>query len=165
MNQTIFFDQIIQTNKNLNKTLTQIKGLGPNRVDFICKKLGLQPSASFEDLDTNSIDLLKTFIEQNFVINNHLDSKIAEKIRILIDSGSYKGKRHKLGYPVRGQRTKTNAKNQRRLSYRRFKIIADRSKLDVTIKDKFLNSELNKTDRKVPRKKIFLNKKTRYKNV
>lgn len=159
MNQIIFLDQLININKNLNQTLTNIKGLGTKRVNFICQKLGLQKKASFKDLDPTDIDLLKAYIEQHFIINNQLDNKIANEITSLIDTNTYRGKRHKLGYPVRGQKTKTNAKNQRYLSRLRFKKVTNEENSNVIIKDRFLNSEINKNFTSVRSKKLFFSKK------
>jgi small subunit ribosomal protein S13 len=162
MNQIVFLDKNIDTNKKLHQTLTSVKGLGPYRSNFICEKLGFQKSARFKDLDTHSIDLLKSYVEQHFVINNHLDLEIAKKINLLVDSGTYRGKRYKLGYPVRGQRTKTNSKSQRYLARRRFKNVFHEGNSNIIIKDKSLNSEVNKKSRfSYSKKRFFARKKNR----
>jgi len=98
-------------NKKLQKALCSIYGIGSNRAGYICKKLGFQSNIRFGDLNKSQMLLLKRFIETNYKIGFDLKQDIRNNIQNLMDIRSYKGNRHKRGFPVRGQRTKTNAKN------------------------------------------------------
>lgn len=143
MNQILFLNQIINTKKKINVSLVKVKGIGFQRAKHICNKLGFQNEATFNDLTTSNIDDLKEYIEKNFLVNEKLDRNISEKIYFLSDSGTYKGKRHKLGYPVRGQRTLSNGKTQRRLSYRRFGKVLENYDAKTSVADKFVHSQLS----------------------
>jgi len=144
MNQVFFIDQIINSKQKLSISLTKIKGLGWKRASFICQKLGLQKNSIFEDLDSETKDLLKLYIEEYFTVNKHLDREISKNINFLVNSKTYRGKRHKLSYPVKGQRTKTNSKTQRALSRSRFSNSLKEVSSNFSFKDKFLNSAVNK---------------------
>lgn len=143
MNQILFLNQVINTKKKINISLAKVKGIGFQRAEHICNKLGFQKEATFKDLTTANMDILKEYIEKNFLVNEKLDRKISENIHFLSDSGTYKGKRHKLGYPVRGQRTLSNAKTQRRLSYRRFGKVLENYDAKTLVTDKFVHSSLS----------------------
>ena len=116
MNHFFFLDSILNGRKDLKIALASIKGLGYKRSKLICRKLGFQDKISFEDLDSNDTQRLKTLIEKNFIINKKLVLKVASDIDVLCCTKSYRGHRHKLGLCVRGQRTKTNSKTQYRLA-------------------------------------------------
>lgn len=144
MNEVFFIDQIINPKQRLSISLTKIKGLGRKRALFICQKLGLQKNSVFKDLDSDAKDLLKLYIEEHFKINKHLNREISKNINFLVNLKSYRGKRHKLSYPVRGQRTKTNSKTQRVLSRNRFSNKLKEVSSNFSFKDKFLSSAVNK---------------------
>jgi small subunit ribosomal protein S13 len=142
MNNIYFLNQRINTKKKLSISLSSVKGLGIKRALYICKRLGFQSKATFSDLDIASVDLLKSYIEDNFIINENMDKKVSTNIIKMIDTGTYKGKRHKLSYPVNGQRTLSNGKTQRRLSRRRFSKIIENYDSKTLVSDKFLHSQL-----------------------
>jgi len=162
MSQILFLNQVINTKKKLNISLSRIKGLGSQRAQYICKKLGFQEKVTFEDLDTSNIDSLKEYIERNFLVNEQLDRKTSADILFLLDSGTYKGKRHKLGYPARGQRTLSNGKTQRRLSRRRFSKVLENYDSKTIVTDKFLHSHLTSRLKTTSNKKGTVSRKRGY---
>lgn len=108
------------SNKEIIKVLSSILGLGEHRSKYICKKFGYQRKSTLADLDILELEKLKRYLEHNFLLNKILKIKISADIKRFIFLGIYRGKRHQLGYPVRGQRTLSNGKSQKRLSRYRF---------------------------------------------
>merc|ERR1712151_1090276 len=86
----------------------------------ICKKFGFQKSCTVKDLDSFDLEYLKNYLTDNFLLDKSLTDQIKKNVKKKIDLGTYKGKRHNLGYPVRGQRTLSNGKTQRNLHKFRF---------------------------------------------
>ena len=106
--------------EKITTILSGILGLGRRRAVFVCRKLGYQQKSTLLDLDVSELDQLTSYVLQNFLINRFLKQKISQNIKSFVELGLYKGKRHQLGYPVRGQRTLCNGKSQKRLSSTRF---------------------------------------------
>ena len=106
--------------KKIIKVLSNILGIGKCRSEYICQKFGYQKKATLIDLDSLELEKLKYYVEQNFITSKLLKKKVSKDIKFLIELGNYKGKRHQLGYPVRGQRTLSNGKSQKRLARQRF---------------------------------------------
>lgn len=159
MSRVFFLDYSINSKKNLILSLSTIKGLGYKRAMFICKKLGFQKNVTFSDLENTDIDLLKNHIEQNFEISSKLDRKVTSDILKLFDSGSYRGKRHKMGYPVRGQRTLSNGKTQRYLSRRRFGKVIENYEATTKVSGSFFNSQLNSYKKSFKKKGVLKKRK------
>ena len=95
--------------------LTLIYGIGHNNSIVICNKLTINPLLKIDQLSNSQIDFLVKQIRK-YIIEADLKKLIKSDINQLILIGSYRGLRHKNGFPVRGQRTRSNAKTQKFLS-------------------------------------------------
>jgi len=111
--------------KSIYQALTNLAGLSNSNSEKICKKFGLQKTCTLKDVDSFDLEQLKNYLTDNFLLNNSLIGQINKNVKKKIDLGTYKGKRHNLGYPVRGQRTLSNGKTQRNLHKFRFYYNAD----------------------------------------
>ena len=92
--------------------LTSIYGLGRTRAHKICENAGITPSVKIRDLTEDEIEKLRDQIG-TFVVEGDLRREVSMNIKRLMDLGSYRGTRHRRGLPVRGQRTKTNARTRK----------------------------------------------------
>jgi len=101
-------------NKRIEIALTYIFGIGRSRSNLILAKANIDKNKRANDLTDAEVGNLKTIIEQSFQVEGDLRSKIALDIKRLMDIGCYRGLRHRKGLPVRGQRTKTNAKTRKK---------------------------------------------------
>lgn len=118
---THLFGTYITENKSLSKSLTNIHGLGTNSVLKICKSVGLNPEISIRKLTKRQIDMLTYEIETGYNIDSDLKKHNREILQTFVEIQSYKGIRHSRGLVVRGQRTSTNSRTQRRLGPSRLK--------------------------------------------
>jgi len=109
----------LKNNKNLGLGLKDIYGLNDSRIKFISKKLGLSLKKPLNNLSNKELKRLKRFIEINYLIGKPLEKVLRENLNNLVQIQSYRGFRHKLNLPVRGQRTWSNGKTQRKLSKQR----------------------------------------------
>jgi small subunit ribosomal protein S13 len=96
--------------------LTYIKGIGLSRSKLICKELNISSSEYMKQLTKNQLSSIVAYIRKYYKTGQKIDSDRLANIRKLIKISSYKGLRHFKGLPVRGQRTKTNAKTSRRVN-------------------------------------------------
>ena len=103
----------IPNNKRLDIALTYIYGVGRTTGTAICKNLNLEPGLKARDLTEEQITTLANFIQKDYVVEGHLRRQIAASINRLRDIGCYRGLRHRRGLPVRGQRTRTNARTRK----------------------------------------------------
>ena len=103
----------VPTNKKLKVALTYLFGVGPAKALEVCKNCQLDPEIRVHNLKESDIGLLNSEIQDNFVVEGDLRRQIEQDKRRLISIGSYRGLRHKRGLPVRGQRTKTNARTRK----------------------------------------------------
>ena len=92
--------------------LTAIYGIGRSRARAICGAAGVTPTAKMKDLSDNQMDKLREQVAK-FAIEGDLRREVSMNIKRLIDLGTWRGKRHRLGLPVRGQRTRTNARTRK----------------------------------------------------
>ena len=102
----------IPTNKHIVIGLQSIFGIGETRSKQICQTLKLDPSTKVSDLTEDQLDSIRTTISQ-FEVEGDLRREIAMNIKRLRDLGCYRGIRHRKGLPLRGQRTKTNARTRK----------------------------------------------------
>lgn len=102
----------IPKEKRVEIALTYIKGIGRSRSNDILKRLKVNPDIRVQDLTDAQVDLLREEIAK-FPTEGDLRRKVSLDIKRLQDIGSYRGYRHKRNLPVRGQRTKTNARTKR----------------------------------------------------
>lgn len=100
-------------NKRVEIGLTYIYGIGLSRSQEILAKTGVNPDTRVKDLSDEDVTSLRSFIEANYQIEGDLRRWENMNIKRLIDIGTYRGRRHRQGLPVRGQRTRTNARTRR----------------------------------------------------
>ena len=103
----------VPADKKLKIALTYLYGIGPTKALEVCKNCQLDPETRVNKLEEADIGLLNSEIQNNFMVEGDLRRQTAQDIRRLISIGSYRGLRHKRGLPVRGQRTKTNARTRK----------------------------------------------------
>jgi small subunit ribosomal protein S13 len=92
--------------------LTAIYGIGRNRAQKICAAAGLSPSIKIKDFSDSDVEKLRDEVAK-FTVEGDLRREISMNIKRLMDLGSYRGLRHRRGLPVRGQRTRTNARTRK----------------------------------------------------
>jgi small subunit ribosomal protein S13 len=92
--------------------LTAIFGIGRARARMICDAAGVNRSAKMKDLSDNQMDKLREQVAK-VPVEGDLRREVSMNIKRLIDLGTWRGKRHRLGLPVRGQRTRTNARTRK----------------------------------------------------
>jgi small subunit ribosomal protein S13 len=92
--------------------LTSIYGIGPTRAKEICAAAGVATDAKIKDLSEQEIETLRTEVGK-FTVEGDLRREVSMDIKRLKDLGCYRGVRHRRGLPVRGQRTKTNARTRK----------------------------------------------------
>ena len=99
--------------KHIRFALRYIHGIGPRRADDVLAATGVDPMKKADDVTQNEIHAITTYIQDHYRVEGDLRREVSQNIRRLIQIGSYRGLRHKKGLPVRGQRTKTNAKTRK----------------------------------------------------
>ncbi|MGE5587121.1 MAG: 30S ribosomal protein S13 [Clostridia bacterium] len=99
--------------KRIEVALTYIYGLGLTTSRQILEKTGVNPDTRVRDLTEEEITRLREVIDKEYKVEGELRSEQAGNIKRLIDIGTYRGLRHRRGLPVRGQRTRTNARTRK----------------------------------------------------
>jgi small subunit ribosomal protein S13 len=99
--------------KRIETALTYIYGLGPSSAKKILKTTGVNPDIRVNKLADEDVTKLRSVIESDYKVEGALRGEISMNIKRLIDIGCYRGLRHRRGLPVRGQRTKTNARSRK----------------------------------------------------
>jgi small subunit ribosomal protein S13 len=102
----------IPDHKHLVISLTSIYGIGKSRAVRICEVLGLSPSGKVKELSDADIEKIREEVGK-FVVEGDLRRENAMSIKRLMDLACYRGLRHRRGLPVRGQRTRTNARTRK----------------------------------------------------
>ncbi len=100
-------------NKATKISLTYIFGIGRTSAIEICTKTGIDPDKRTNDLTAEEVNSLRKIIESDYKVEGRLRTEVALNIKRLMDIGCYRGLRHRRGLPVRGQRTKTNARTRK----------------------------------------------------
>lgn len=103
----------IPDNKRLEISLTYIYGVGRRLSSQIIKKLGLNPDMRARTLTDDDIARINATLQSEYVVEGDLRRQVQNNIKRLINIHSYRGMRHRLGLPVRGQRTRTNARTRK----------------------------------------------------
>jgi small subunit ribosomal protein S13 len=103
----------IPREKRVVIALTYIYGIGRTRSSEILKSTSISESIRVKDLTDDQLVSLRDAIEKNFKVEGDLRREVAADIRRKVEIGSYQGIRHRKGLPVRGQRTKTNARTRK----------------------------------------------------
>src|SRR5690606_20218204 len=93
--------------------LTYIYGIGRTRSNEILKETGIDENIRVKDLSDEQLIALRDTIDANYKVEGDLRREVAADIRRKVEIGSYEGLRHRRGLPVRGQRTKTNARTRK----------------------------------------------------
>ena len=96
--------------KRVEIALTYIYGIGRNIADEIVEATGVNPDTRVKDLSEAEIGKLRDYIDHNVKVEGDLRREVSMNIKRLMEIGCYRGIRHRRGMPVRGQRTKTNAR-------------------------------------------------------
>ena len=99
--------------KRVEIGLTYIFGIGRTRSNEILAKTGINPDTRVKDLSEDDVAKLREAIEHEYAVEGDLRRDIAMNIKRLIEIDSYRGSRHRKGLPVRGQRSKTNARTRK----------------------------------------------------
>jgi small subunit ribosomal protein S13 len=99
--------------KRVEIGLTYIYGIGLTRSKEILATTGVNPDTRVKDLSDSDVAALREAVEENYQVEGDLRRLEALNIKRLMDIGTYRGRRHRLGLPVRGQRTRTNARTRR----------------------------------------------------
>jgi len=99
--------------RRIEAALPVIYGIGPSRARQILRATGVNPDVRVKDLTEEEISRIREYIEKNFKVEGDLQREVQLNIKRLIDIGCYRGIRHRRGLPVRGQRTRTNARTRK----------------------------------------------------
>ena len=103
----------IPNNKRIEIALTYIYGIGLKSSQDILAKTGVNPDTRAKDLTEQEVALLRDEIEANYTVEGDLRREVALNIKRMVEVNCYRGIRHRKGLPVRGQRTKTNARTRK----------------------------------------------------
>ena len=103
----------IPRNKRVEIALTYIYGIGVTRSNEILARAGVNPDTRVKELTEEEVGKIKTIVENEYTVEGELRKEVQLSIKRLLDIKCYRGLRHKMGLPVRGQRSKTNARTRK----------------------------------------------------
>src|SRR5438876_2970107 len=103
----------IPDNKRLEISMTYLFGIGRHLSNVIIERLGLNPDMRAKELTQDDIARINQLLQAEYIVEGDLRRQIQNNIKRLIGIHSYRGMRHRLGLPVRGQRTKTNSRTRK----------------------------------------------------
>jgi len=103
----------IPREKRVEIALTYIHGIGPTSARKVLTATGVSPETRVRDLSEEEVNRLREVIDKGFKVEGDLRREVSLNIKRLMEIGSYRGLRHRRNLPVRGQRTKTNARQRR----------------------------------------------------
>ena len=103
----------IPNNKRVEIALTYIYGIGRKSANDILAKTGINPDTRAKDLTEDEVAKLRDVIEEDYTVEGDLRRDVALNIKRMVEINCYRGIRHRKGLPVRGQRTKTNARTRK----------------------------------------------------
>ncbi len=103
----------IPTAKRVVISLTYIHGIGRHSAEEICQEIGIPAERRVNDLTDDELVRIRETIDQEFQVEGDLRREVAMNVKRLMDLGCYRGRRHRRGLPVRGQRTHTNARTRK----------------------------------------------------
>jgi len=103
----------IPKDKRIEVALSYLYGIGPTLSKKILAQTGVNPDTRVKDLTDEEINRIREVIDKGYKVEGDLRKEVNFNIKRLIEIGSYRGLRHRRGLPVRGQRTKTNARTKR----------------------------------------------------
>jgi small subunit ribosomal protein S13 len=103
----------IPNEKRIVVSLTYIYGIGRSSAEKICEKAGVDENIRVKDLSEDQSISIRNIIENQYKVEGELRTDVGFNIKRLMDINCYRGRRHKSGLPVRGQRTRTNARTRK----------------------------------------------------
>jgi len=103
----------IPENKKVRYSLRYIYGVGPQTADDILKEMDIDPETKAKDLSDDEVGRIAGYIDANLIVEGSLRRQVQQNIQRLRDIRSYRGERHRKGLPVRGQRTRCNARTRK----------------------------------------------------
>lgn len=99
--------------KRIEVALTYIYGIGQPTATKICKETGVNPDVRVKDMTEDDVGKIREYIDKHLIVEGDKRREVQLNIKRLIEVGCYRGTRHRKGLPVRGQRTKTNARTRK----------------------------------------------------
>jgi len=103
----------ISNDKRVDVALRTIYGIGPSLGLKVARDAGIDPETKVKELSEDQLNRVRDIIDKQYVVEGDLRRQVQQNVRRLIEINTYRGVRHKRGLPVRGQRTKTNARTKR----------------------------------------------------
>ena len=103
----------IPREKRLVVALTYIYGVGPAVAQTLCEAVGIDPSTRVRDLTDEEVNRIRGWVEAQLKVEGDLRREVSQDIKRKMEIGCYQGLRHRRGLPVRGQKTKTNARTRK----------------------------------------------------
>ena len=103
----------VPLNKRVEVGLTYIYGIGRSTSNELLSKLGIEPDRKVRDLTEDEVTRLRDLIDSDLTVEGDLRRERSQNIKRLQEIGCYRGMRHRRGLPVRGQKTKTNARTRK----------------------------------------------------
>ena len=100
-------------NKRIEIGLTYIYGIGLTTSRKILGETGINPDTRTDDLTEGELSKLRDYIQNNLTVEGDLHREVSQNVKRLMEIGCYRGRRHRRGLPVRGQRTHTNARTRK----------------------------------------------------
>ena len=104
------------------KSLNLVHGIGNSKAHEICKELGINPNSLASEITKENQGNIQQFLKTHNINSSDIRKKKRDNVVKLIENRSYRGIRHKNNFPVRGQRTSTNAKTQKRIGFKHTQI-------------------------------------------
>merc|ERR1739845_126570 len=129
-------------------------GLGQFKVNYICKRLGIKQNSNLINLNELTFKQLIYYLNNNYNLDNFLNNKLKANIKFKINLGTYEGNRHRLGYPVRGQRSLSNGKSQKFLH--KFRLSFKVNKFSPVYVKNFSKKKFIKSKKRQKKKYFFL---------
>ncbi len=103
----------IPTQKRVEIALTYIHGIGPTTAKEICERVGIPAERRVNEMTDDEAAKIREIVDNELIVEGDLRREVAMNIKAMMDIGSYRGLRHRRGLPVRGQRTKVNARTRK----------------------------------------------------
>jgi small subunit ribosomal protein S13 len=103
----------IPADRQMVISLTYLYGVGPKIARELCHKAGIDPAVKARDLGEDEVARLAALLDKDYTVEGQLRRQVSQNISRLRDIACYRGMRHRRGLPVRGQRTKTNARTRK----------------------------------------------------
>ena len=103
----------IPLNKRVEIGMTYVYGIGRSTSNEMLSKLGISPDTYVRELTDDEVSKLRDLIDSDYTVEGDLRRERSQNIKRLMENGSYRGLRHRRGLPVRGQKTKTNARTRK----------------------------------------------------